>query len=250
MNPFQGKQGVRIDLDNISFAYGNGPDVLKGIELSIAAGEKVAVVGASGGGKSTLVQVLLGLYPPKVGDIKYDGISVSQIGFNRVREHVACVLQQPALFNDSLRMNLTLGRDVAEEQLWQVLEVAKIRDLVDELPEGLDTLLGLNGVRLSGGQKQRVAIARMALSNPNVVILDEASSALDVDTESRVHQCLQEFLRDRTTIIIAHRLSAVQQADRVFVFEDGTIREQGKHQELLASGGLYAQLYGKQDKQQ
>ena len=250
MNPFQGKQGVRIDLENISFAYGNGPDVLKGIELSIAAGEKVAVVGASGGGKSTLVQVLLGLYPPKAGDIKYDGISVSQIGFNCVREHVACVLQQPALFNDSLRMNLTLGRDVAEEQLWQVLEVAQIRDLVDELPEGLDTLLGLNGVRLSGGQKQRVAIARMALSNPNVVILDEASSALDVDTESRVHQCLQEFLRDRTTIIIAHRLSAVQQADRVFVFEDGTIREQGKHQELLASGGLYAQLYGKQDKQQ
>ena len=250
MNPFQGKQGVRIDLENISFAYGNGPDVLKGIELSIAAGEKVAVVGASGGGKSTLVQVLLGLYPPKAGDIKYDGISVSQIGFNRVREHVACVLQQPALFNDSLRMNLTLGRDVAEEQLWQVLEVAQIRDLVDELPEGLDTLLGLNGVRLSGGQKQRVAIARMALSNPNVVILDEASSALDVDTESRVHQCLQEFLRDRTTIIIAHRLSAVQQADRVFVFEDGTIREQGKHQELLASGGFYAQLYGKQDKQQ
>ena len=250
MNPFQGKQGVRIDLENISFAYGNGPDVLKGIELSIAAGEKVAVVGASGGGKSTLVQVLLGLYPPKAGDIKYDGISVSQIGFNRVREHVACVLQQPALFNDSLRMNLTLGRDVAEEQLWQVLEVAQIRDLVDELPEGLDTLLGLNGVRLSGGQKQRVAIARMALSNPNVVILDEASSALDVDTESRVHQCLQEFLRDRTTIIIAHRLSAVQQADSVFVFEDGTIREQGKHQELLASGGFYAQLYGKQDKQQ
>ena len=248
LNPFEGQRGVSIELENISFAYGDGPDVLKGIDLSIAAGEKVAVVGASGGGKSTLVQVLLGLYPPKAGDIKYDGVSVTQIGFSRVREHVACVLQQPALFNDSLRMNLTLGRDIAEEQLWEVLEVAQIRELVEQLPEGLDTLLGLNGVRLSGGQKQRVAIARMALSNPNVVILDEASSALDVDTESRVHQCLQEFLRNRTTIIIAHRLSAVQQADRVFVFEDGAIREQGKHQELLTSGGLYAQLYGEQER--
>ena len=248
LNPFEGQRGVSIELENISFAYGDGPDVLKGIDLSIAAGEKVAVVGASGGGKSTLVQVLLGLYPPKAGDIKYDGVSVTQIGFSRVRGHVACVLQQPALFNDSLRMNLTLGRDIAEEQLWEVLEVAQIRELVEQLPEGLDTLLGLNGVRLSGGQKQRVAIARMALSNPNVVILDEASSALDVDTESRVHQCLQEFLRNRTTIIIAHRLSAVQQADRVFVFEDGAIREQGKHQELLTSGGLYAQLYGEQER--
>ena len=246
LNPFDKKLGVQIDINNIKFAYGDGPYILEGVNLSIVAGEKVALVGASGGGKSTLVQVLLGLYPPLFGDIKFDGVSVKQIGMDVVREHVACVLQHPALFNDTLRMNLTLGREMSDQELWQVLEVAQIRDVVEEMPRGLDSLIGLNGIRLSGGQRQRIAIARMALTNPNVVILDEATSALDADTEARVHQALHQFLRNRTTIIIAHRLSAVKQADRVYVFEDGTITEQGRHDELMDSNGLYAKLYGHQ----
>ena len=246
INPFTGKQGVAINIDDIKFAYGDGSYVLEGVNLSIAAGEKVALVGASGGGKSTLVQVLLGLYPPLFGEIKFDGVPVSSIGLDVVREHVACVLQHPALFNDTLRMNLTLGRDVSDSKLWEVLEVAQIRNVVEKLPRGLDSLIGLNGIRLSGGQRQRIAIARMALTNPNVVILDEATSALDADTEARVHQELHKFLRDRTTIIVAHRLSAVKQADRVYVFEDGMITEHGKHDELMTANGLYSKLYGHQ----
>jgi ATP-binding cassette subfamily C protein len=246
LNPFEDQLGVGIQIEDIKFAYGDGPYVLNGVNLSIAPGEKVALVGASGGGKSTLVQVLLGLYPPLFGDIKFNGVSVTRIGMEVVREHVACVLQHPALFNDTLRNNLTLGRTATDEQLWQVLKVAQIDDFVEEMPRGLDSILGKDGVRLSGGQRQRIAIARMALTNPNVVILDEATSALDADTEARVHNSLQEFLKDRTTIIIAHRLSAVKQADRALVFEDGLITEDGTHEELLDSSGLYAKLYGQQ----
>lgn len=245
-NPFLNQKGMTVDIEGIKFAYGDGPYVLNGVNLSIAAGEKVALVGASGGGKSTLIQVLLGLYPPLFGDIKFNGVSMQKIGMEVVREHVACVLQHPALFNDTLRMNLTLGRDVPDEQLWAVLDVAQIRDVVEDMPRGLDSLLGMDGIRLSGGQRQRIAIARMVLTNPNVVILDEATSALDADTEARVHSSLQTFLENRTTIIVAHRLSAVKQADRVFVFDDGKISEHGSHEELLGSNGLYTKLYGRQ----
>ena len=246
VNPFENQRGVSVIIEDVKFAYGDGPYVLNGVNLSIAAGEKVALVGASGGGKSTLVQVMLGLYPPLFGDIKFSGVSVTRIGMEVVREHVACVLQHPALFNDTLRSNLTLGRDISDDELWNVLKVAQIEDFVEEMPRGLDSIIGRDGVRLSGGQRQRIAIARMALTNPNVVILDEATSALDADTEARVHQSLGEFLKDRTTIIIAHRLSAVRQADRALVFEDGQITEDGTHEELLDSSGLYAKLYGHQ----
>ena len=246
VNPFENQRGVSVIIEDVKFAYGDGPYVLNGVNLSIAAGEKVALVGASGGGKSTLVQVMLGLYPPLFGDIKFSGVSVTRIGMEVVREHVACVLQHPALFNDTLRSNLTLGRDISDDELWNVLKVAQIEDFVEEMPRGLDSIIGRDGVRLSGGQRQRIAIARMALTNPNVVILDEATSALDADTEARVHQSLGEFLKDRTTIIIAHRLSAVRQADRAIVFEDGQITEDGTHEELLHSSGLFAKLFGHQ----
>jgi len=244
VNPFLNCDDIPIEIDNITFSYGDGPLVLNGVNLTIEAGEKVALVGASGGGKSTLVQVLLGLYPANSGDIKFNQYSVKEIGMNVVRENVACVLQHPALFNDTLRNNLTLGRDASDQKLWDVLEVAQIKDVILQLPDGLDSLIGRNGVRLSGGQRQRIAIARMALTDPKVVILDEATSALDSDTEARLHESLQTFLNGRTTIIIAHRLSAVQQADRVFVFDDGKIVEHGRHQDLLQASGLYARLYG------
>jgi ATP-binding cassette subfamily C protein len=163
-----------------------------------------------------------------------------------IRTHVATVLQHPTLFNDTVRMNLTLGRELPERALWNALEIAQLRPKVEELERGLDTLVGRSGIRLSGGQRQRLAIARMVLADPRVVILDEATSALDVETERRLHEALGEFLAGRTTILIAHRLSAVRRADRVLVFEDGRIAETGRHCDLVAGDGLYAALYGRQ----
>ena len=243
-DPFSDKHAVSVQVDNIKFAYGDGPYVLDGVNLEIQAGEKVALVGASGGGKSTLVQVLLGLYPPLFGEIKFDNVPVSRIGMEVVREHVACVLQHPALFNDTVRMNLTLGREVPDAALWRVLEVAQIKEVIEAMPRGLDSLIGVDGIRLSGGQRQRIAIARMALTNPQVVILDEATSALDAETEAKLHIALADYLKGRTMIIVAHRLSAVKQADTVYVFEDGKVTEQGGHEELLIANGLYSKLYG------
>ncbi|MCW8963724.1 MAG: ABC transporter ATP-binding protein/permease [Gammaproteobacteria bacterium] len=243
-NPFTDKNTVDVHIENAIFAYGDSADVLNGVTLDIKAGEKIALVGASGGGKSTLVQVLLGLYPLKSGTLKFGGIPVNEIGLEVVREHVATVLQHPALFNDTVRMNLTLGREQPDENLWQALEIAQLADTIKETDQQLDAVIGHDGVRLSGGQRQRLAIARMILTNPSVVILDEATSALDTHTEARLHQAMQDFLDKRTTIIIAHRLSAVKQADRVYVFEDGHIIEEGSHNELIQANGLYQKLYG------
>jgi ATP-binding cassette subfamily C protein len=245
-DPFAGRRTVPIRLDGVCFAYGDGPLVLDHVSLEIAAGEKVAIVGASGGGKTTLVQVLLGLYTPRSGQVYYDGVPVTEIGLDVVRDNVATVLQHPALLNDTVRMNLTLGRDAPDEALWNALAVAQLADTVRELPDGLDTVVGRDGVRLSGGQRQRIAVARLVLSDPKVVILDEATSALDTTTEAHLHEALQRFLEGRTTLIVAHRLSAVRQADRALVFEAGRIVEQGQHDELVRSDGLYAQLYARQ----
>lgn len=246
-NPFEGKPTVSLRLQDLKFAYGDGPPVLNGVELNIAAGEKVAFVGASGGGKTTLVQIILGLYPVKSGHVYFDDVPVEEIGMDIVRDHVATVLQHPALLNDSVRINLTLGRDIDDEKLWQALEIAQLKNTVMEMEQGLETLIGRFGVRLSGGQRQRLAIARMVLTDPSVVILDEATSALDTTTEGNLHSALQTFLDGRTTIIIAHRLSAVKQADRVLVFEDGRVVEEGRHDELIENNGLYSTLYGRQE---
>lgn len=242
-NPFADKKTVSVRVENLHFSYREEP-VLNGINLNIAAGEKIALVGASGGGKSTLAQTLIGLYTPRQGMIYYDGVPLNRIGLNVVREHVATVLQQPALLNDSIRANLTLGRDIHDDELWYALELAQLKDTVLELPRQLDTIVGRQGMRLSGGQRQRLAIARMIASKPSVVILDEATSALDSETEYKLHQALNRFLNGRTTLIIAHRLSAVRQADHVYVFEEGKICEQGKHETLIQQQGLYAKLYG------
>ncbi|MCU7959868.1 MAG: ABC transporter ATP-binding protein/permease [gamma proteobacterium symbiont of Bathyaustriella thionipta] len=250
-NPFtdNDNESVSIQIRHLNFSYSPDKQILRDLSLDIAVGEKIALVGASGGGKTTFVQVLLGLYPADSGQIRFNQIPIEQIGMDVVRDHVSIVLQHPALFNDSLRNNLTLGNNIADEQLWQALHTAQLSEAVKQLPQQLDTIIGRNGMRLSGGQKQRVAIARMLLSNPQVVILDEATSALDSDTEGRLHEALQAFLHNRTTLIIAHRLSAVRQADRALVFEDGRIIQQGHHDELIQGDGLYAHLYRNQHEQ-
>lgn len=243
-DPFAGKSTVAVRMENIHFSYTTEHQVLKGVSLNIPAGQKIALVGASGGGKSTLVQVLLGLYPSDSGEIYFDDVSVKEVGLACVRDHVATVLQQPALFNGTIRSNLMMGRSFSDAELWHALNIAQLSEFVEAQNDELDTKVGRQGIRLSGGQRQRLAIARMVLSDPKVVILDEATSALDAETEFALHQALKTFLSGRTTIIVAHRLSAVKQADHVYVFEDGKICEQGAHAELLNSNGLYARLYG------
>ncbi len=246
-NPFEHKRTVSVELRDVLLRLRRRTTGARRRLLAHRARrEGRLLVGASGGGKTTLVQILIGLYPATTGLILYDGVPVQEIGMEVVRDNVATVLQHPALFNDTVRMNLTLGREVTDAELWHALEVAQLEDTVRELDQGLDTMVGRGGIRLSGGQRQRLAVARMVLTDPKVVILDEATSALDTETEGRLHRALAEFLAGRTTIIIAHRLSAVRQADRVLVFEDGRVVEQGRHEELIDSAGLYAALYGRQ----
>jgi len=243
-NPFAGEHTASLEIDQIRFAYANGDKVLDGVSLNIRAGEKIALVGASGGGKSTLVSVILGLYPPDAGHIRFNGVDVEHIGLDQVRRNVATVLQHPALFNDSIRNNLTMGQEHGDAELWRALDIAQLTSTIEDLPQKLDTIVGRNGIRLSGGQRQRLAIARMVLTDPRVVILDEATSALDTQTEEALHSALQDFLKGRTTLIIAHRLSAVKQADRAYVFDGGQIIDEGHHDDLVNRDGLYQQLYG------
>lgn len=242
-NPFDNQQPVSISLENVSFGYSPQAPVLQDISLHIAGGSSVSFVGASGGGKSTLIQLLLGFYQPDSGRICYGDASMEEIGYETIRTHVATVLQHPPMFHDSIRMNLTLGRERSDEELWQALRMAQLEEIVSKMPAQLETMVGRQGVKLSGGQRQRLAIARMILQNPRVVILDEATSALDVETERSLHRALQPFLQERTTIIVAHRLSAVRQARHIVVFEDGRIAQQGSHSELISRDGAYASLY-------
>jgi ATP-binding cassette subfamily C protein len=242
-NPFLNQKTVAINVDNLHFSYGDDK-ILNGIQLKINAGEKVALVGASGGGKSTLIQTLIGLYLPSAGSISFNNVPIERIGLEIVRENVVTVLQHPVLFNDTIRANLTLGKPASDAELWNALAIAQLEEVVKDLTHGLETIVGRLGMRLSGGQRQRMAIARMIVANPKVVILDEATSALDSETEHKLHQAMTSFLKGRTTIIIAHRLSAVKQADHVYVFEEGLICEQGRHETLINQNGLYAKLYG------
>ncbi|BBN80112.1 transporter [Pseudoalteromonas sp. A25] len=235
---------IGISFQHVSFAYQPELPVLQDVSLEIPAGKKVAVVAVSGGGKSTLVQLLLGLYEKHSGSIEIAGTPVEQIGYQNIRENIATVLQQPILFNSTIRDNLSLGREHSDEQLWHALKVAELDSTVRSIDGGLDALVGRNGIRLSGGQKQRLAIARMVLCDPKVVILDEATSALDIETESKIHNNLKAFLHNRTTLIIAHRLSAIRQADLIYVLDDGRISQAGDHHSLLSEEGLYQTLFG------
>ena len=232
-----------IRLDNVWVSYAGQP-ALEAINLVIYERDFLGIIGPNGGGKSTLVQIILGLYPADSGELYFDGVNLKDIGLDVVRENVATVLQHPAMFNDTVKENLCLGREHDDAVVWQALEIAQMRKVVEEMPAQLDSIIGRSGIRLSGGQRQRLAIARMILADPKIVILDEATSSLDTETEALLHEAMHAFLQNRTTLIIAHRLSAVKQADRVLVFDAGKIIDEGRHHELINKDGLYRDLYG------
>ncbi|WP_153447158.1 ABC transporter ATP-binding protein [Vibrio algicola] len=243
-NPFVSSASVDVELHNVDFAYNLDQKVLRQLTLTIPAGKKVALVGASGSGKSTLIQLLIGVYRAQSGTISFNHTDCEKIGFEIIRDQIAVVLQNPVLFNDTLRQNLTLGSKHDDNALWYALNLAQLDDVINQLSDGLDTQIGRQGVRLSGGQRQRLSIARMLLTDPKFVILDEATSALDTATESRLHRAMSTFLAGRTTLIVAHRLSAIKQADLIYVLEDGQVTQTGTHGELLNQQGLYQALYG------
>ena len=242
-NPFKDSKSVELDIKSLSFAYDSGKEILKGIDISISKGLNVAIVGPSGSGKTTLSNILAGFYPPTSGDILYNGVSYKEIDPKIIREYCHMILQSPKLFNDTLLFNLTLGKDIDIKRVQEALEIAQLKDTVESMERGLMTLVGRDGVRLSGGQRQRVAIARMILSDPKLVIMDESTSALDIHTESRLFQKLNTFLSQRTLITIAHRLSTIEKADMIFVLEDGKIVDYGSPQELKEKEkGYFAQM--------
>ncbi len=245
VNPFKAKKAVSVAVKDLSFRYSDNKNwVLNKLNFDIKQGEKLALVGESGGGKTTLVQLLLGFYQASSGEVCYGGHSITEIGQSVVRENVATVLQHPVLFHQSIRFNLTLGREVSEVAMWQALEQAQLAKVVKSLDQQLDSIVGRNGIKLSGGQRQRLAIARMILQDPSVVIMDEATSALDMETERQLYQDLAPFFENRTVLIVAHRLSSIKQADRILVFERGRVVESGTHDNLLKLKGVYGGLYG------
>lgn len=237
------ENGVDISLEKVSFSYEEGIPVLEDVSLHIPAGQHISIVGATGGGKSTLVQVLTGLYKPQQGMVRFNKEDIYTIGLDNVREQIGVVLQAPGLFQSSVRENILMGVHAADEEVWEALHIACLDDFIRQQPNGLETQVGSRGIRLSGGQRQRLAIARMVLRKPQIVILDEATSALDPQTENEVHKRLKEFLKKRTTITVAHRLSAVKQAEKIYVFENGRIIQDGSHEDLLSQEGLYSKLY-------
>lgn len=242
-NPFVVGSGISIEFKNVSFGYLPEKPVLTQLNMQLDANKRIGVVGASGAGKSSLVQALLGFYHLTSGDILINDDSIYDVGFDIIRENICTVLQSPAVFNDTIRNNLALDKSVNDDALWRALELAQLKETVQLFDEQLDTRVGKRGVRLSGGQRQRLAIARMLLQDAKVVILDEATSALDLKTEQQLFQAIHGFLSQRTTLIITHRLSTIMDADQICVLNQGAIVEQGTHAELLKIKKIYYSLF-------
>jgi len=235
----------RVTFENCGFSYPSRPQdqVLQSFDLEIAPGETVALVGASGAGKSTIMQLLLRFYDPQQGRVLLDGVDLCTADPSEVRRRIALVPQEPVIFGASARENICYGLpDVDDAEIRRIAQAAHALEFLDRLPDGLDTFLGERGVRLSGGQRQRIAIARALLRDPAVLLLDEATSALDAESEKAVQLALDELMRERTTLVIAHRLATVRKADRIVVIQDGQVVATGQHDKLVSHGGLYARL--------
>ncbi len=233
-----------ISYEHVSFAYANGRPVLRDVTLRIAAGETVAFVGPSGAGKSTLCALLPRFYDVQTGRITIDGIDIRAMTLQSLRRQIGVVQQDVFLFAGTLRTNIEYGRlGASEADIIEAADRARLSAMIADLPDGLDTLIGERGVKLSGGQRQRVAIARMFLKNPPILILDEATSALDTETERAIQRSLAELAAGRTSLVIAHRLATIRDADRIVVVDGRGVVEQGRHAELLAAGGAYRRLH-------
>ncbi len=242
-----GKAEGKIRFENVTYAYDGEHDVLKGVSLSIDKGKTFALVGPSGGGKTTICHLIPHFYKVESGRILIDGKDIRQITSESLRRNIGIVQQDIYLFNASIRENILYGRlDATEDEVIEAAKRANIHEWIMTLDEGYETVIGERGVRLSGGQKQRLSIARVFLKNPPILILDEATSALDNTTEIMIQQALDELCKGRTTIVVAHRLSTIKNADEIAVISGGSIIEQGTHDELVALGGMYAKLHSGQ----
>jgi subfamily B ATP-binding cassette protein MsbA len=242
--PLDRAQG-QIDFEGVSFAYGaDKGDVLSDVWLHVPLGRTYAIVGKSGGGKSTLVGLLPRLYEPREGVVRLDGVDVREYRLADLRRQISLVSQDVVLFNDTIRANIAFGRpDASDAEIEAAAHAAYVLEFAAELPQGLDTPIGDHGAQLSGGQRQRISIARALLKDAPVLILDEATSALDTEAERRIQSALESLMRGRTVLVIAHRLSTIEAADCIVVMDDGRVAEQGSHAELIARSGLYAQLH-------
>ncbi|MCK8823647.1 ABC transporter ATP-binding protein [Fuchsiella alkaliacetigena] len=233
-----------VEFKDVSFSYQNDSQILKGINLTVNPGETIAIVGATGAGKSTLVQLIPRFYDPDSGEVLIDGHNVKEVTIDSLRRQVGILLQNNFLFAASIRENISYGTPEASmEDIIESAKLAQIHDFITSLPLGYETPIGERGVNLSGGQKQRLTMARMLLTDPKLLILDEPTSSIDIETEEKMQLALKEVLKDRTTFIIAHRLWTVQRADRILVVKQGQIVEQGSHEELLTKDGVYSKLY-------
>lgn len=237
----------KIELNNITFRYGDDVPVLTDINLTVPAGEALAIVGPSGGGKTTLTNLIPRFLDLTEGSILIDGTDIRDVTISSLRKQIAMVTQQTILFNDTVRNNIAYGdQEASDQQIFDAAKAAHAYDFIMGLPEGFDTIIGESGARLSGGQRQRISIARAILKDAPILILDEATSALDTESEREVQKALENLMKDRTTLVIAHRLSTIKNADRIIVIKDGIIVEQGTHDTLIAKKGDYETLYNMQ----
>ena len=233
-----------ITYKDVTFGYEGKGNVLSHINFSVNHGETIALVGPSGAGKTTICSMLPRFYDIKSGEIKIDGINIKSMTMESLRHHIGIVQQDVFLFDGTIRDNLTYGKlDATDEEIWDTVRRAQLEEIINSMPDGLDTFIGERGVKLSGGQKQRVSIARMFLKNPPILILDEATSALDSETEAAIQKALNELSKGRTTLVIAHRLATIKNADRILVITEDGITEQGTHHELIEVGGKYSKLH-------
>ena len=245
LDDIQGK----LEFSNVSFAYDHGKDVLHNIDLTVEPGNVIALVGSSGSGKSTIAGLCATFLTPQSGSVTMDGVNLANVKLNSYRQHLGVVLQDEFLFEGTIRENILFPRpNATEAQLQTAVKAGYVNEFTDRFEDGLDTLIGERGVKLSGGQRQRIAIARAILADPKIIILDEATSNLDTESESLIQKSLETLTQNRTTIVIAHRLSTIKRADQILVIENGQIAEQGNHDTLIAKEGRYYDLYTYQSK--